>query len=96
MNDNAVRITHPGEEQQFIKLADGSFNPPPGEADTLIEEAGGSYLYTTKHGVELDFDGAGKLTTWQDPNAVTVTLSYDADGKLQTVDNGLGRTLTLN
>ena len=94
--DNAVRITHPGEEQQFIKLADGSFNPPPGEADTLIEEADGSYLYTTKHGVELDFDGDGKLTTWQDPNAVTVTLSYDANGKLQTVDNGLGRTLTLN
>ena len=61
MNDNAVRITHPGDEQQFIKLADGSFNPPPGEADTLIEEAGGSYLYTTKHGVALDFDGAGKL-----------------------------------
>lgn len=94
--ENSVIITHPGNEQQFIKLADGSFNPPPGEAHTLVEEPDGSYLYTTKHGVDLDFDADGKLTTWQDPNGVTVTLGYDIDGKLQTIDNGLGRTLTFN
>ncbi|MDJ0947046.1 MAG: DUF6531 domain-containing protein, partial [Kiloniellales bacterium] len=93
--ENSVVVTHPGNEQQFIKLADGSFNPPPGEAATLIEEADGSYLYTTKHGVDLDFNTEGKLAAWQDPNGVTVTLSYDANDKLQTVDNGLGRTLTL-
>ena len=94
--NNTVRITRSGNQQEFVRLANGSFNPPPGKADFLIEEANGSYLYVSKHGVKFDFDADGKLLTWQDPNGVTVTLSYGGSGKLQTVDNGMGRTLTFN
>lgn len=91
--DNLVTVKEPGNTSKFVKLPDGSYNPPRGVASTLTEEADSSYLLQTKHGILLDFDTEGRITTWKDPNNNTVTFSYSA-GKLQSVGNGLGRSLT--
>jgi len=91
--DNLVTVREPGNTLKFVMLPDETYNPPPGVASTLTVEADGSYLLRTKHGVLIDFDIEGKMSTWQDPNGNTVTYSYSG-GKLQSVNNGLGRSLT--
>ncbi|RLD01051.1 MAG: hypothetical protein DRI32_09660, partial [Chloroflexi bacterium] len=91
--DNIVTVKKPGNTSKFLLLSDGTYNPPPGNADLLTVESDDTYLLTTKHGLSLDFDPEGKISTWKEPNNNTVTFSYSSQN-LQTVDNGLGRTLT--
>ena len=90
--DNMVTVSEPGNTSKFLKLPDGTYNPPPGVASLLTEEANNSYLLQTRHGILVDFDTEGKMTAWEDPNGNTVTYTY-SDGKLQSVSNGLGRSL---
>ena len=92
--DNMVSVSEPDYTKRFLRLPDGSYNPPPGLADILTEKVDNSYLLRTKYGMELDFDAEGKLTAWKDPNDNTVTFTYN-NGRLQTVNNGLNRTLSL-
>jgi len=90
--DNIIAVDQPGNTKQFVKLADGNYNPPPGEADTLNIEGDNSFLLKTKHGEYLDFDPNGRISTWSDPNN-TISYSYDANGKLLQVSNEFGRSL---
>ncbi len=92
--DNVVMVREGAATRQFVELPDGSYNPPPGMADQLTKEMDGTFLLRSKVGVVMDFDSAGKLVTWRDPNDNVVTLTY-AGGKLQTVGNSASRTLTL-
>lgn len=90
---NVVNVSLPGDTQQFVKLADGTFNPPPANASTLTIEADSTYLLKTKFGMEFDFNADGNIAEWRDPNGVTVTFGYTGSN-LSTVSNGMGRTLT--
>ncbi len=94
LTDNVVRVTQPGNTQQFVQLPDGSYNPPPGDASTLTQDGDGSYRLRTKQGVVLDFDTAGQIATWLDPNENSLAFGYTS-GQLTTVANNYGRTLTL-
>lgn len=93
LTDNVVNVVQPNNTEQFVKLASGKFNPPPGSASTLTKPSG-KYLYTTKFGVKLAFNTNGTLATWKTPAGMTVSFAYTA-GKLSSVSNGLGRSLTL-
>jgi RHS repeat-associated protein len=82
----------------FVKLADGSYNPPLGSSTVLtVVSAPYTYTYTTKGGVQLLFNTAGNLVSWTNTAGMTVTLTYDTatPPKVITVANGLGRQLTL-
>lgn len=92
--NNVVTIDQPGNSMQFVKLPDGSYNPPPGEAAKLTLQPDSSYLSKTKHGEYLDFDPNGRITTWSDPNN-TISYTYNAVGKLLQVSNEFGRSLSL-
>ncbi|MGF1628172.1 MAG: RHS repeat-associated core domain-containing protein [Kiloniellaceae bacterium] len=91
--DNVVVVSQPQSSERFIKLADGSYNPPLGSANSL-SDSGGTYVYTTKQQVMLSFDSSGNLTSWQYPSGPTVTLTYSG-GKLASVSNDMGRALNL-
>lgn len=92
--ENVVAVQEPGNVRQFIRLANGSYNPQPGDASVLTREPDGSFLMQDKYGAEYDFDTDGNLTTWTDLNGNQVTLSYALE-TLQSITNGMGRTLTL-
>ncbi len=94
--DNVVSVNIPGSTKRFVKLADGSFNPPPGDGSALTLETDGTYLVRTKHGVELDFNTDGRMTAWTDANGNALTLAYNTGGSLQTISNGMGKILTLS
>jgi len=91
--NNVVTVDQPGNSLQFVKLTDGNYNPPPGQAGTLSIEGDGSFLMRTKHGEYLDFDSNGRIVSWSDPNN-TVSYSYQ-NGKLSQVNNDFGRSLNL-
>lgn len=90
---NVVIVSQPGNTMQFVKLPDGSFNPPPGKKATLTVEPDGSYLLENKHKQYLDFDTDGKIASWYDPNN-TVTFTYTS-GKLSQVSNGFSRYIDI-
>ena len=61
---------------------------------TLVKNGDGSFDLTQKDQSRYHFD-AGKLTWAEDKNANRTTLIYDGSGRLITVTEPAGRTLTL-
>ncbi|MHC4943554.1 MAG: RHS repeat-associated core domain-containing protein [Planctomycetota bacterium] len=92
--ENIVFVQEGGSSRRFLKLPDGTYIPPSGDASKLTEEPDGSYLIDEPHGSSLDFDTDGKLAAMTDRNGNMVSLSYVGD-KLDTITNNMGRTLTL-
>ena len=92
--DNVTTVTTPTRTYPFVRLPDGSYNPPPGVWATLAATTRSGWRFTARKGAILDFDADGTLQQWRDTNANSVTLTYGADGP-QTIASSLGRTLTL-
>jgi hypothetical protein len=61
-----VAVQQPGYIQHFTKLADATYNAPPGVGANLAL-ASGAYTYTAKDRTTLAFDTAGNLATWSSP-----------------------------
>ncbi len=93
--DNVVIISGGHSNSRFVRMPDGSFRPQPDKWAQLEQETDGSFLLTTKHGNKLDFALDGRLSTWQDSNANTVTFNYSG-GNLASVNNGLSKSLHFN
>jgi len=90
--NNTVVASLPGDTQIFVKQPDGSYIAPSGESVSLVKNGGGDWTYTNKHGVESNYDSAGKITSIVYPQGVTLTFTYSS-GKLVSVSNGLTREL---
>ena len=93
---NTVTVTAGAQAEQFVRLADGSYNPQPGSSSRLSLE-GNTYTLRYKDATTLGFDANGTLATWLVPSGVTASIAYDASTPPLpiAVSNGLGRTLTL-
>ncbi|AKJ29719.1 hypothetical protein AAW51_3028 [Caldimonas brevitalea] len=90
---NTVTVRQGLNAEVFVRLPDGSYNPPPGSSARLVKNADGTYLYETLHKDKLLFE-QGRLKTYTDASGVQAKFVY-VDGKLQEVANSLGRKLTL-
>jgi RHS repeat-associated protein len=92
--NNTVNVTSGSQGEQFVQLADGSYNPRLGSSSRLGLD-GGVYTLRSKEGATLTFNSAGDLATWQNPAGVSVVFSYDASTppQLLSVSNNLGRAL---
>jgi hypothetical protein len=93
LTTNVANITFPGTVEHFIKLADGSYNPPFGTASTLTF-ANGAFTYVTTAKETLTFDAAtGNLARWASPSGPAITLGYNTASppQLTTISNNLGR-----
>lgn len=82
-----------GQQVEYINQADGSFVGAAGSRSTLAAVSGGYDLtrvdQTTQH-----FDSQGRLLSDLDRNGQGLTLSYGADGKLATVTDAAGQTIS--
>jgi len=104
LTTNVALVTQPESTKSFVKLADGSFNPPLGSADVLTSSSG-AYTLTLKDTTALTFNHAnsapeGSIATWHSPAGPSVSFIYTS-GNLSSVTTGTGstgtsRTLTLN
>lgn len=92
--DNTVIVTQGLNGEVFVKLPDGSFNPPPGKAAKLTKNGDGTFSYETLNRAVLKFNAAGKADTYTDPSGIQVKYAYTGTD-LTNVSNSLGRSLTL-
>lgn len=78
----------------FVKLPDGSYNPPPGNPARLIKNVDTTYTYETLNRDKLNFNAAGKIATYNHASGLQVKFTYTGNDLTQ-VQNSLGPTLTL-
>ena len=94
---NVFIVWGDGRTDAFTTIGGGAFSSPPGLYMVLSEPVAGELLLRTKGGIEFHFTDSGhrKLTSIQDPNGNTLTLTYDAGDRLTTITDASGRTHTL-
>jgi YD repeat-containing protein len=93
LTENTVIVTQGLNGEIFVKLPDGSYNPPPGKAIKLTQNADSTYSYQTVNKTVLKFNAAGRPETLTDPNGLQVKYVYTGKD-LTSVSNSLGRVLT--
>ena len=91
--NNAVSVYFGPKVLEYIKLADGSFNPPPGITSELIED-GNTYSLQGRFDTTIDFNTNNQISSWSDADGNTLTFSYNGN-KLDTVVNDFGHSITL-
>jgi YD repeat-containing protein len=100
LTGNVLRVARPGAVESFVRLPDATWNAPIGSSSELSATTpAGPYTLLTGDGLTLQFAAGtaaapGRITSWQSAAGAQVTFTY-VDGKLVTVGNNLGRTLTL-
>ena len=74
-----------GQASHFFvqNVTTGTFTSPPNDFGTLTQASGtGTYTYTSKEGVQWNYDNTGLLDTITDPHGLTVTFTYlDTQGR---------------
>jgi RHS repeat-associated protein len=95
--NNAVNLAMGSQTEQFVKLADGSYNPQLGSTDRLSLNSG-LYVLQNKDGTALSFNTSGNIASWQFPGGSNVAFAYNSASppQLTSISNNLGRSLTLN
>ncbi|GAB1719359.1 MAG: hypothetical protein NTAFB09_10900 [Nitrosospira sp.] len=99
--DNTVIVRQGLNGEVFVKLPDGTYNPPPANSARLTKNGDSSYTYETVNRDTLNFNpppcGTGsncKIATYNHASGVQVKFTYTG-ADLTQVQNSLGRTLTL-
>jgi RHS repeat-associated protein len=94
--DDAGVVFGSGGEEFFIwNPAYETFSPADARVhDELVKNEDDTYTLTTKENLDYNFDSDGKLTTIEDLDGNTVSLTYDGSDRLISVEDPDGRTLT--
>ena len=90
--NNTVIVTQGQNGEAFVKLPDGTYNPPPGRSEKLSLNGDGTYSLDSIHHAVLKFNSAGQPDTYTDMNGVQVKYAYSGS-TLTGVSNSLGRAL---
>jgi YD repeat-containing protein len=95
--NNTVNVAMGSQNEQFIRLADGSYNPQLGSTDRLSLNSG-AYTLQNKDGTTFSFNSSGNISSWQIPAGVNVAFAYNGASppQLTAVSNNIGRSLTLS
>ena len=100
LTNNVVNVVEAGQVDQFVKLADGSFNAPLGSNKTLTKFLGDFILQTADRtnfvfNPVTDPNGPLKLGSIHFAAGPIISFNYGS-GKLTSVNNGMGRQLTFS
>lgn len=95
LKENTVIVDMAEGSKSYLKQPDGTYVPTDGDGSSLTLSSG-AYSMTTAHGVEYNFNTDGHISTIVFPAGPTITYTYISgiSGKLSSVTNGMGRTLS--
>jgi YD repeat-containing protein len=94
LTQNVVNVARGWNNEQFTKMADGTYAPQLGSA-AILDAPGGTFRYRTTAGVTINFNTSGQISSWSTAAGALVTFSYSG-GALSTVTTGAtGRQLAL-
>ncbi len=95
--DNVVTVTGAqGEHHQYLRLADGRYQPGHHDYSTLARNGDGTYTVADKTGGRAEFDTQGRGIALVDADGNRTTLTYDAQGQLTRVTDAAGRAIHLS
>lgn len=92
---NAVNIHFGGKVSEYVKLADGTYQAPPGDTTCLIDNGDGTFSVRERFGTQTDFNASGRISSTFDIDGNTLSFSY-ADDRLTRVQDAFGRSLTMH
>ncbi|MFN3650394.1 MAG: RHS repeat-associated core domain-containing protein [Armatimonadota bacterium] len=84
-----------GRKHVFTQNVNGTYSRPAGVFETLVLNGNGTWTLTRHNQVKCHFTSGGALSSIEDLNGNTITLTYSS-GKLTTVTDPTGRTLTFS
>jgi len=90
--NNTVLLNNLDGTVIFVKQPDGTYTAPASFPATL-SLISGAYTLTNPQGQAWHYDSSGKISSIVYPEGVTVSFTWSGN-RLQSVSNGLGRTLT--
>jgi RHS repeat-associated protein len=93
MIDNAVNIQMGNKSLVYVKLPDGTYNPPPSVTATLSKNSG-VFRLRDRLGAQYDFNTNNLISAWRDADSNTLSFIYNAQTNLSAVTNGYGRGFT--
>ncbi|GEM_PF-634544 len=95
--DNAITMHVGHKVMEFIKLADGTYAPPPGITTNLEKTGATSYTLKERFGTEMYFSQVNndeiKIQSLRDVDGNSMTFAYSGNN-LTTVRDAFSRTLT--
>jgi len=91
--DTAVIVEMGNASLEYLRMPDGTYLPPPGEAAAL-EQDDGCFLLQRRFGRTFSFNSNGLVSAWTDADSNTLSFAYNAQTNLQTITDTYGRTLT--
>ncbi len=102
--DNIFVVNNGASSQQYVKLPDGSYNPPLGQNSVIKKDSDTVYRLLGANGTSVKFemdeeDGRienGRVTEIKDVHGDynKIAFVYDTDKQLTEVNNQYGRSLT--
>jgi RHS repeat-associated protein len=92
--DGVLWVQSDGNSLWYAEDGSGGFDAAEGTSSTLVENVGGTYTLTSQHGIELNFDSSGNLTSREDRNGNSVDYTYTS-GLLTKITDAVGRDTTL-
>ncbi|MCZ6877434.1 MAG: hypothetical protein O7G29_04760, partial [Acidobacteria bacterium] len=72
-----------------------NFSSPAGDFSTLVKNGNGTFIRTLKDGTQINFDSQGFQILLVDRNGNTTSYSYDANGRLTSINDPADLTTTL-
>ena len=91
--ENAVVVRMGGRSLEYVRMPDGTYNPPPTVTTELIK-TNGLFRLVERLGKEHRFNADGLLSSIVDADGNTMSLAYNAQTNLQTVTDSYSRALT--
>ena len=92
--DNAVNVQMGNKSLVYVRMPDGTFNPPPAVTASLTR-SNSMFRLEERFGVRYDFNTNNLISAWQDADSNVLSFAYNAQTNLATVTNSYGRGFTL-
>jgi RHS repeat-associated protein len=93
--NNAINVHLGNQVMEYVKLADGSYAPPPGVTTQLIDNGDSTFSLLERFGTRMDFDVNGRITKLTDVDGNIMDFTYNSDN-LTKVTDAFGRNLNFN
>jgi len=91
---NSIAVHLGSQLLQFVKLADGTYSPPPSITTALTNNGNRTFSLLDPFGSRSDFNSSNRVASVTDVDGNTTIFNYTGD-KLTAVSNSFGRRLIL-